>query len=224
MAAASTNTAFATMLSLFQSPTFVAAVTCVGTSAAILCFQHYNARRSNTATADELIERYQLAPHEEGGHFAVIYSSAMSITRTSSALISSAWTVYPRALCTAIYYLLRHAESSRLHRILSEELWIHISGQSLVVSFIRDDNAAAVQTRLGPVTDPLAVQFMFVPANCWFGAHALCEDGEYCLVSCVVPGSFQYAEFQVANREDLLTLYPQHTHIIHRLTPETSDV
>ncbi len=66
------------------------------------------------ASADYWIEALGLTPHPEGGHFRENYRSVETVDlkvpdRT-------------RAVSTAIYYLLKGTEVSRLHRIKSDEL------------------------------------------------------------------------------------------------------
>src|SRR5262249_43675174 len=60
---------------------------------------------------EELIERLGLLPHPEGGWYRETYRAARTLPGTS------------RSVCTAILYLVRAGERSRLHRIDSDELW-----------------------------------------------------------------------------------------------------
>jgi uncharacterized protein len=58
-----------------------------------------------------------------------------------------------------------------------------------------------------------------VPAGCWFGS-SLRQQDTYALVGCTVAPGFDFAEFEIAKREELATRYPQHRGIIERLTRE----
>jgi predicted cupin superfamily sugar epimerase len=42
-----------------------------------------------------------------------------------------------------------------------------------------------------------------IPAHTWFAAKPLREDG-FCLVSCAVAPGFEFDDFEIAGREDLL--------------------
>ena len=70
---------------------------------------------------DELVERYALQPHPEGGWFRETYRAAATLPGTD------------RSVCTAIYYLLGAGERSRLHRIDADEVWHFYGGDALLV-------------------------------------------------------------------------------------------
>ena len=56
-----------------------------------------------------------------------------------------------------------------------------------------------------------------VAAGCWFGA-AVDVPGSYALVGCTVAPGFDFADFEMPDRGQLLKLYPQHEEIIRKLT------
>ena len=58
----------------------------------------------------DLIEKYGLAPHPEGGYFKEIYRSAQTI---DAPLVSA-----PRNTITQIYFLLTKGQISRFHRVV----------------------------------------------------------------------------------------------------------
>ncbi|WRH67060.1 MAG: cupin domain-containing protein [Planktothrix sp. GU0601_MAG3] len=62
------------------------------------------------------------------------------------------------------------------------------------------------------------VQFV-VPAGWWFGGYPNSESS-YSFVGCTVAPGFDFAEFQLANRDELLQKFPDSTDIILTLTPE----
>lgn len=55
-----------------------------------------------------------------------------------------------------------------------------------------------------------------VPAGCWFGAEPAGHD--YALVGCTVAPGFDFTDFELAERAQLLACYPQHADLIRRLT------
>ena len=57
-----------------------------------------------------------------------------------------------------------------------------------------------------------------VPAGCWFGA-SLNQASGYSLVGCIVAPGFDFADFQLAERKELIELFPKHRSIIEHLTP-----
>ena len=56
-----------------------------------------------------------------------------------------------------------------------------------------------------------------VPAGCWFASHVVDWKG-WALVGCTVAPGFEFDDFEIANRDELLKQYPQHADIITRLT------
>jgi hypothetical protein len=56
-----------------------------------------------------------------------------------------------------------------------------------------------------------------VRGSTWFASTVKNEDS-YSLVGCTVAPGFNFNQFHLAKREDLLSLYPQHASIIEKLT------
>ena len=56
-----------------------------------------------------------------------------------------------------------------------------------------------------------------VPANHWFGAIPL-ETDSYTLASCTVSPGFDFQDFEMADRQELLNEYPDQQEIITKLT------
>ncbi len=157
------------------------------------------------------IERLALESHPEGGHFKEIYRSAATMPGE----------VLPgyegrRNLGTSIYFLLRDSEFSALHRIRQDELWHFYAGSALTVHVI--DSAGDYRPiRMGP--DPEAGQLpqALVPGGSLFGA-SLADGRGYALVACTCIPGFDFADFEMPAREELLDRYPQHRALIERLT------
>lgn len=134
----------------------------------------------------DLIDRYRLQPHPEGGWFAETYrAEAMADTRTG-----------PRPVSTAILFLLAAGNVSHLHRIASDEVWHFYEGGPLLVHELRDSDVHI--TRLSS-DNPQHV----VPAGTWFGAKPA-PGTEFALVGCTVAPGFDFADFELAERDALL--------------------
>ena len=134
-----------------------------------------------TPEAAAIIERLQLKPHPEGGHYAETYRHLPSEGG--------------RGALTAIYYLLAAGEESRWHRVKdATELWLHHAGSAVELRLSADGKRQDV-IRLGPDLargeQPQAV----VPANCWQSAKPL---GAWVLVTCAVAPAFEFSSFEMA--------------------------
>ncbi len=128
--------------------------------------------------ADEIIARYGLKPHPEGGHFRETFRAPAPSGE--------------RGAVTAIYYVLKAGETSAWHRIDSVEIWHHYAGAPLRISLWSDD-MAATERLLGKGVN--AEPHVVVPAGCWQSAVSL---GAWTLVGCTVAPAFEFAGFELA--------------------------
>jgi len=161
-------------------------------------------------TPAELIADLALTRHPEGGWFRETYRAAGTIPGT---LLNGEETD-ARAFSTAIYFLLERGDISTLHRIKSDELWHFHAGAPLIVHVITPEGDYYA-LKLG--SNPAAGEMFqgVVPAGCWFGAET---TGNYSLVGCTVAPGFDFADFEMGSRPDLLSRFPAHAGIIRRLT------
>ena len=143
-----------------------------------------------------LIQKLQLKPHPEGGHYKETYRAEQKITAREGK---------ERNICTAIYYLLENKDKSHFHRIRSEELWFFHQGQPLEIVFIQDGklNTIVLGNDIAKGEEPQAK----VPAYTWFAARIKNESG-YSLISCTVSPGFDFSDFEMAKKDDLLNQFP----------------
>ncbi|BCS52525.1 cupin domain-containing protein [Geobacter sp. SVR] len=159
-----------------------------------------------------LIERLGLTRHPEGGWYRETYRSAEEVPTDALPERFGG----QRSLCTAIYFLLERGEFSVLHRIKSDEMWHFYAGAALTVHLITpggERRSLRVGSDLAAGETPQAV----VPAGSWFGAE-VSGEGEFALVGCTVAPGFDFADFEMGSREELLRQFPGHSDIILRLT------
>lgn len=161
---------------------------------------------------DALIQSLSLLPHPEGGYYRETYRAGEDIAQVAlPARFSGA-----RSHGTAIYYLLAADDRSKLHRIKSDEIWHFYEGGALLIVAISPAGALNI-TRLGRDFAAGDVPQHVVPAGHWFGA--IPADGSaYALTGCTVSPGFNFADFELADRAELLTAFPQHREWIQKLT------
>ncbi len=167
--------------------------------------------------AEQWIERLSLQPHPEGGHYRQTYHAPLVLPH--SALPGYAG---DRAASTAIYFLLAGDQFSALHRLRSDEVWHFYAGSALVVQVI-EPHGVYSEILLGNNPDAGEHFQAVVPAGCWFGS-SLRHPNAYALVGCTVAPGFDFADFEMAQRDDLTARYPQHRAIIERLTRDKETV
>jgi predicted cupin superfamily sugar epimerase len=159
-------------------------------------------------TAEQMATSLGLEPHPEGGYYLETYRAAQTL-RTPRG---------ERPASTAILFLVTAESVSRLHRLSSDELWVYQGGLPLELVTIAPD--WDVQRRVLALDGlPQAL----VPAGSWQGARLaggphLPAQNAWALVSCVVTPGFDFADFELADRDVLLARLPRHAGLIGELT------
>lgn len=153
---------------------------------------------------EEIIAAYRLERHPEGGWFREAHRSARALGHLPG---------YPgaRTAFTAIYFLLARGDFSAFHRLRSEEAWIHLAGDPLELVLLGRE---VRRIRLAPAAsggEPLAV----VPAG---ELQAARTSGEYTLTACLVAPGFEFEDFSMPSREDLLRDHAEQRELILSLT------
>ncbi len=185
-------------------------------------------------TAAQMAASLGLEPHPEGGYYLETYRAAQTLHTPRG----------ERPASTAILFLVAAASVSRLHRLSSDELWVHQGGLPLELVTIAPDGVLLrrVLGDLGeavrgldpdhPATaeSPAGVHQGFdwlpqalVPAGSWQGARLvggrrLPADRSWALVSCVCTPGFDFADFELGRRDTLLVAHPEHAEIVRELT------
>jgi predicted cupin superfamily sugar epimerase len=160
------------------------------------------------------IDRLSLSPHPEGGYYRVTYQSTLTIAQDAlpSAFHGS------RYASTAIYFLLAQKDFSAFHRIASDELWHFYAGSGLIV-YVIDPEGNYCELHLGDAFEAGEVFQAVVKAGCWF-ASRLKNAAGFALVGCTVAPGFDFADFEMAKRSELVGICPEHRKLIEELTRE----
>lgn len=158
------------------------------------------------------VEKLALQPHPEGGYFKEVYRSSEEIPATALPPRFDG----KRNFATSIYFMLTAGNFSAFHRIQSDETWHFYTGQSITVYII---HAGGRLEKIALGNDPEKGQVFqhTVPAGSWF-ASALTAESGYGLVGCSVAPGFDFADFEMAERKNLMAEFPQHQEVIEKLT------
>jgi predicted cupin superfamily sugar epimerase len=132
------------------------------------------------SSAADIIARFELMPHPEGGHYRETFRDA-------------GLDAAGRARSTAIYFLLARGERSHWHRIDAAEVWHYYAGDALTLQIA--DDAGRRSIRLGPDLNAGEVPQAIVPAHAWQAAES---TGDWTLVGCTVAPGFDFAKFELA--------------------------
>jgi hypothetical protein len=163
--------------------------------------------------AQHVITRLCLERHPEGGHYRETYRSVESI---SAEYLPERFAGGARPFSTAIYFLLADDDFSALHRIKSDEIWHYHAGGTMLIHEV-DQSGRYVQHKLGGDCSKNVSFQVVVKAGSWFGA-TLEKPGTFTLVGCTVSPGFDFRDFEMAERGELLRQFPGLREIIERLT------
>lgn len=159
----------------------------------------------------QLVDKYSLQPHPEGGWYKQTYKSTESV---AAAALPERFGG-DRPFSTAIYFLLEQGNFSAFHRIKSDECWHFYAGDTLQVYVIQQDGTLKIIS-LGQAIENNELFQYVVPANCWFASRPA-PGSAFSFVGCTVAPGFDFADFELANADVLSKEYPQHAAIIREL-------
>ncbi|MFT6633644.1 MAG: putative cupin superfamily sugar epimerase [Bacteriovoracaceae bacterium] len=155
---------------------------------------------------EKIMKHFKMQKHPEGGAFLETYRS-----QSAQEFIGFNG---ERSISTNILFLLQKGEISAFHRIKSDETWSYHLGDQLEVIEI-DLMGKLIRTVIG--SDFLngdKLQYT-VAAGHWFASHTL---GDYSLVGCSVSPGFDFRDFELANRKNLIQEFKNHAEIIGKFT------
>lgn len=186
----------------------------------------------NYLSKNQVVQLLNMQPHPEGGYFVESYRSKQNIETE----------IGIRCASTAIYFLLGVNDTSKFHRIKSDEVWHYYAGEALSIVELDNERKISKTTKLGPnLLNGEVLQYV-VPANTWFGSflpdpHAPGEgphvnipapnpntSSGYTLVGCTVAPGFEFQDFEMAKRDELIEEFSQAIDMINRLTENVTDI
>ena len=136
-----------------------------------------------SVTAEELVKRFGLTPHVEGGAFLELDEPVKE----------------GRAASGVIYYALDRGETSDFHVLDSDEYWLWHAGGTLEIWMISPDGALEIRN-LGIREG--AEPCVLVKAGVIFGARHAADDEECTFLSCVTVPRFSYETYRILSREE----------------------
>lgn len=165
----------------------------------------HNKLNTQTWTTGDWISHLQLETHPEGGFYRRCFTSPVMIDTNRG----------ERPSMTAIYYLLQGNGFSAWHRLASSEIWHFHAGAACRIYQLTASGVLSEQ-----VLEPHKPLITIAP-NTWFAAELVAPSPEaFMLASCTVSPGFDFADFELGDRETLVNLYPRHLDLVCRLTRE----
>ena len=160
-------------------------------------------------SAEQVIQQLGLFPHPEGGFYAETFRGpALPFEMPGRG---------PRSASTAIYFLLRTRDFSALHVVLSDEVWHHYAGDTLELHCFTRDGAHR-EVRLGSdFTEGERPQHVVLHGELQ-AARVVPGPHGFALCGCTVAPGFDFADFRMPSRAELLAELPAHAELVTALT------
>ena len=159
-------------------------------------------------SVEEIIKKLDLEPHPEGGYFRESYRSNGKINKDSLELSYDG----ERNYSTCIYFLLTSGNFSEFHRIKQDEIWHFYDGSPIALHIISKEGKYSCHTIGREIDEGEKPQFV-VSGGSWFAAGVV-RDESFSLLGCTVSPGFDFKDFELGSREELLSLFPDHEEVI----------
>lgn len=164
--------------------------------------------------AEYYVNKLKLIAHPEGGYFKEVYRSDEFIEAGCLQIRYKG----KRTFSTSIYFLLEGKQISSFHKLKSDETWHFYDGSSVKI-FIINEKGELIEKLLGKNLEKgEEIQFT-IEKNNWFAAEVINKD-LFSLIGCTVAPGFEFDDFQLAKREDLVDAFPEHKKLIERFTKD----
>ena len=168
-----------------------------------------------TDTVTAIIRQLNLKLHPEGGYYSETYrSSGFILPKGSHPVLGG-----KRNFSTAIYFLLTADTFSAFHRIRQDEIWHFYKGSPLTLHVIAPGGKYSTH-RLGNDLGKGQSPQVVITGGHWFAAAVAGSEKDFSLVGCTVAPGFDFADFELAQRELLLRKFPLHEKVIREFTRE----
>ncbi len=154
-------------------------------------------------TANEIIARLELAPHPmDGGYFRETYRSSDTISEDKLP-----WRYKGiRSFATAIYYLLTPESFSAIHRLHSDEIFHFYIGDPVEMLQLCPDGTGRIFVLGSDLLKGMQPQ-VTVATGVWQGAR-LIKNGKFALLGTTVSPGFEFADYELGPRDELIKSYP----------------
>ncbi|MDP3830155.1 MAG: cupin domain-containing protein, partial [Ignavibacteriaceae bacterium] len=121
-----------------------------------------------------------------------------------------------RCFSTSIYFLLAGEQFSAFHKLQSDETWHFYEGSPLEI-FIIDEESNLSVPKLGRDLENDETLQLTIGKGKWFAARII-DQKSFSLIGCTVTPGFNFEDFELGKRDELLSQFPNHSVIISQLT------
>jgi predicted cupin superfamily sugar epimerase len=146
----------------------------------------------------EVIALLNLVPlPSEGGFYRQTFKSNLEVDVDG----------YRRAASTAIYFLVTADDFSALHRVKHDEVFHFYAGDPVKMIQISPSGKLS-ESILGGDLRAGQLPQVVVPRNVWQACRVV-QGGRWALLGCTVAPGFEFEDFELGQREDLVDQWPE---------------
>ncbi len=146
-------------------------------------------------TAEELIKRFNLQPHVEGGAFVELYRAEGYTNDDAN-----------RPAHGVIYYLLNEDDVSDFHTLDADEYWLWHAGPDIELWWYGEDKVLHVDRMgMGEGAQPCVL----MRAGVVFGAKPVKGAQGAMLCSCVCVPEFMYQHYRILTKDETIADCPE---------------
>lgn len=169
---------------------------------------------NNLTPLKEIINKLDLAPHPEGGFYKETYRSEGFVQKDSLSEVYSD----KRNYSTCIYFVITSESFSAWHKIHQEEIWHFYLGSSITIHLISPEGEYS-SIILGNDISKGEIPQYIVQGEWWFAVTVNTENS-YALTGCTVAPGFDFNDFILPTRKELIEIFPHLNQEITLLTRE----
>ena len=161
-----------------------------------------------------IIKTLDLAPLPgEGGYYRETYRSSDVIDASSPGNAQCS----TRAMSTAIYFMVTPESFSSLHRLKHDEVYHFYAGSPTELMLIYENGMSEIKILGNDISRGEKPQ-MLVPKGTWQGVRLKSGRSDWSLMGTTVAPGFDFEDFELGRRDELMTLYPDIKDLIMKYT------
>lgn len=153
-------------------------------------------------------DKLDLKKHPEGGYYKEVYRSAENFIVPDYSFRKK-----ERNYSTSIYFLLEGNDKSHFHKLSSDEIWHFYDGSDLRIIIINSEGKLD-EVILGKQSGNFQTTIF---KDNWFAAEVI-DKSSFSLVGCTVSPGFDFEDFILGKRDELISEFPQHEFLIRKFT------
>ena len=160
--------------------------------------------------AEKIIRALNLQKHPEGGYFSELYRSSEETGGFPERFKGK------RALYTSIYFLLNENDFSAFHVLKGDEIWHFYEGTALDIHVISKTGKLETITLGRDIENGERMMHLIENGN--FFAAEVRDKTSFALVGCTVSPGFEYEDFELCKRDELLQMFPHYNELIDKFS------